>query len=684
MKAANITHVLIFPMGQWNPETRTLVWDRTDYLIEKIAGAGMRFIPLLLKEQQCSHYFPIWLFREIPGLWEEYCREDGGNNTRENVDFADPRIFPFVETYFASVIGRYKDHPALAFYNVWNEPHYRSSAPHVRNRFREWLKNRYGSLAVLRKMWAEEYTGWEQVSPFLGDNWDSSMPQIDWILFQNDFKNELLDRLNAIVRTYDTIHPVTSNPVGTPLSSFMRYGGWACDNWSIAERNDFHGISYYPDSWERHHEHRPFPRWRHALTFTAVRCASAPKNYLLTELYTNVQNGLALDGYLDYSDIHLLAWTALAHGCKGMVYWKWLPFGRGRQSLGRGLCRIDGTLAPRGKAVADFGAVIRRHGGLLYRAKPVQAQTAILVDINGFLKATEQTAEKATAKFVHESVAGTYQALWERNIAVDIIRMDRNLDREMLDRYRILFLPCQLVMRQAVASHLREFVRKGGWLVADARTATLNEFDFAFEKSPGAGLDTLFDAVRIDWRAMAGEYIIKMVNDTDGNDRVMRGKYFRDMLATGKEASIEAVFVDNGEPALVSRRLGKGTAVLSAIPLGGSYYDDPKNPVGDLPRHFCRRAGVRQAARFSGDRGGFVETTVHEFEDGVLVYLINGEKDGIKGTVEIDIEQPVENKAVDLVTGTAYPAHISDGRVSVALSIKGKRAAAVLLKFARL
>lgn len=36
MKSTNITHVMIFPMGQWDSETKQLIWKRTDYLIKKI------------------------------------------------------------------------------------------------------------------------------------------------------------------------------------------------------------------------------------------------------------------------------------------------------------------------------------------------------------------------------------------------------------------------------------------------------------------------------------------------------------------------------------------------------------------------------------------------------------------------------------------------------------------------
>ena len=263
--------------------------------------------------------------------------------------------------YFKAVIERYGKSPALSFYNIWNEPHYSSAAKHVIERFQKWLQAKYGTLSSLRRAWGKEYSDWDQVSPFLTDNWNSSMPQIDWIMFRNELNGALLHQLVQTLRKYDTVHPVNANPVGTPWANFNNYGWFNIDNVPIADNDDIDGISYYPDGWEREHNLEPCPFWLHNLTFNTIRSASRKKNYILTELYTNAQNGLALNGYLDRGFTEDLAWTALANDCKGMIYWKWLPFMRGRQSLGRGLTQVDGDLASRGEAAKNMGLVIKKY-----------------------------------------------------------------------------------------------------------------------------------------------------------------------------------------------------------------------------------------------------------------------------------------------------------------------------------
>ena len=669
MKECHVTHVMIFPMSEWDPDTKQLRWTRTDYLVKKIEDANMQFVPLMLKEEQCSYYFPMWKFKEIPGMWDEYNLNNGNKNNRENVDFADPRVYPVLEEYFKAVIERYGKSPALSFYNIWNEPHYSSNAGHVIERFREWLKKKYTTLSALRRAWGKEYTNWDQISPFLNDNWNSSMPQIDWIMFRNELNGMLLATLDSTLRKYDTVHPVNANPVGTPWTNFSGFGGYNIDNWAIVDHEDIHGISYYPDSWEREHNLEPCPFWIHNLAFNTLRCASGKENYILTELYTNAQNGLALNGYLTYDFVKDLAWTALANDCKGMIYWKWSPFMRGRQSLGRGLTRVDGELADRGKAVKDFGSVMKKYGEVLFRAHLRKSRVAVLVDIVGLLKTLEQNVEPSTTKFMYESNAGLFKALYENNITVDMLRMDRGLTLDQLTSYKIIYLPFQIVMRREIADVLKEYVHQGGWLVADARTATLDELDFAYRTSPGADMEELFGATRSDWVGRKALFKVRMIDAKGQSPIEFDGKYFRDRLDVRPNAEIIGRFKDSEEPAVIQNRYGKGVAILSAVPLGGSYYGMPENSVHRVIENFARRAGVVSDARFVSRDTSFLDVKVHDLNDTLIVYIINSENHPTSGTVKINLAGQMIATVKDLLSDKNLPFTQEDRTLSVSTPV---------------
>ena len=670
MKICHITHLMIFPMGQWNPETKLLDWSRTDYLVRKIESTGLKFVPLMLKEEQCSHFFPIWKFKEIKGLWSERELRNGSRNNRENVDFADPGIYPLVEDYFQQVAARYAKSPALGFYNLWNEPHYNSDAEHVIERFRKWLEKKYGDLKSLRRIWGKEYSDWKEVSPFLNDNWNSSMPQIDWNIFRAELNGILAGELVTSLRKHDDTHAVTSNPVGTPWMSFHPPGGYDTDDVPIVEHNDVHGISYYPDIWEREHEMRRVPFWLHNLAFNMVRCSAGDKDYLLTELYTNAQNGLALNGYLSKESLRLISWTAISNDCKGVIYWKWRPFMRGRQSLGRGLCRADGELAPRGEAVKELGAIAARHGPAIYSAKLRKPHAAILLDMVGLLKTLEQQTEPATQKFMYESNAGLYEALYNANITADFLRTDRGLTAGKLTDYKIVFLPFQIVMRQRTADLLKEYVRQGGWLVADARTATLDEFDFAFKTSPGAGLDELFGAVRTDWIGTNGYHAVQM-NAAKGKSAFQfEGRFFREHLQLKGSVDVLATFVDTKEAAIVQNRYGKGRAILSAIPLGASCFGRKDNPVDRIILSFAAVAGARPEATFISAEHLSLDVKVHSSGRKLVVYAINNEEVPKTGILEIETGEEKYRKAVDIITDDDIDFKEAAGKIEINLRMR--------------
>lgn len=680
MRAANIDHVMIFPMSQWDPESKQLLWKRTDYLVKKIETAGLKFIPLMLKEEQCRHYFPIWKFKEIDGMWEQYNQKNGRRNNRDDIDFADPKVYPLVEEYFRAVITRYGKSPALSFYNIWNEPHYSSDADHVLERYRTWLKKKYGSLARLRTAWGDDYTDWSQVSPFLNENWYSSMPQIDWIMFRNELNGMLLGELITTLRKYDSTHAVNANPVGTPFTNFGDFGHYNTDNWAFTQYNDVNGISYYPDSWEREQNGEQCPFWMHNFTFNTIRCASGNRNYILTEVFTNTQNGLALNGYLTQKDVSLLAWTAVANDCKGLIYWKWEPFMRGRQSLGRGLCKTDGELAPRGEAVKELGSIMQQYGKILCHAQLKKPQVAVLVDIVGLIKTLEQSTERSTVKFMYESIAGTFKALYEGNITVDILRMDREINLEVLKSYKILFLPFQIVMRQEIADVLKEYVKLGGWVVADARTATVNEFDFVYRINPGAGLDKLFGARRIDWVGQKNYWTVMINEHGWDSSYAVEGKYFRDQLHIIDRTDVLGIFAENGDPAIIKHPFGKGVAILSGIPLGASYYGKPENPVNKLLQSFTKDAGVLADVRFISRDGSFLDLKVHIAGNTKIVYAINPEDHSKLGVIEVSAGSHKTKSVKNIVSNQSMQFEQNGGVLSIPVTIDKQTAQVMLIE----
>ena len=327
---------------------------------------------------------------------------------------------------------------------------------------------------------------------------------------------------------------------------------------------------------------------------------------------------------------------------------------RRTQSLGSGLCRVDGTLAGRGEAVKELGLVIKKYGTTLYKAQLEKPEVGILVDIVGLIKTLEQTTEIATNKFMYESNAGLFKALYESDITSDMLRMDRGLTLSDLNPYRVLLLPFQIVMRPEVAEILKEYVRQGGWLVADARTATINELDFAYRTEPGAGLDSLFGVTRPDWTGAERYFKVRVKGVTGERPFTFEGKYFKEELVPQKGAKVIGEYSDDGGPALIEKRYGRGVAIMSGVPLGASYLDKPDKHVKKLIIGLVKEAGVRPNAEFISNSGAFVNLRVHKLEGLRIVYVINSQDKHKVGTLKVKVGRIKVRSMKDIISGKKH------------------------------
>ena len=679
IKDANFNLVMPFPFGQWNDETRQQDWKRTDYLVSQIEENKLMLFPIMLKSTHRA-YLPTWKWMGIKDGIREYPEV---SRTSEDVKYMHPQIMKSIDDYFKSVYDRYGKSPSLVGYDIWNEPHYESVDEITIPKFRIWLKNKYGTLAELNRVWAEDYNDWDQITPLLRRTWESSMPEIDWDLFRFSNVGDLAGWCYNTMRKYDKTHFMVINTVGTLMNNLAN-NKWNVDGRQIAPHTDVFGISFYPDKYYNTFN-KPMPRWLYNCIYDVTRCDAGDKPFFLAEAQTNQQNGMGLFQYMSYDDIYLMSWLAFADNCKGIIFWQWKPFYRGQQAFGRGLTLENGELAPRGEAARDVGAVLKKYGRLLHDATMKPAQAAILYDVVALQKSFEdagiQPSNKLTGYFMIQSFQGTYKALWDKNISVDVIRTDRPVDQAMLKKYKILFLPYQLVIRKDVAGLLKQYVQDGGTVVADARTAIMDEKDFGYQRNPGAGLDELFGARRLDLYAADTTYNIDITDNKNipalkpGFE--YQGIYFREKLSVSKNSKVVAEFSDTHEPALVVNHSGKGTAWLSAVPLGGSNYKGlPAS--GTLIDELALKAGVVPTAEFTKDHSGIVVKVHSSDDEGTLVYVVNTSDKAYNGEIIVPGISSKYKSAKDLLSEKPVEFSDKDNSISFNLNLEPDRTAVVL------
>jgi hypothetical protein len=150
------------------------------------------------------------------------------------------------------------------------------------------------------------------------------------------------------------------------------------------------------------------------------------------------------------------------------------------------------------------------------------------------------------------------------------------------------------------------------------------------------------------------------------------GMYFREQIHPGSGAEVIGSFAADGSPALVRHRYGAGTAILSAVPLGASYYGMPGNPVNRLIVGFARESGVTPEARFVSSRPGSVSVTVHDAAGDMILYAVNADSGAASGTLEALAGGRDVRSVTNILTGTRVRFNERNDKLSIPTILKGR------------
>ncbi len=159
--------------------------------------------------------------------------------------------------FLTELVNRYKGHPGLGGYDIWNECNYPAGycyCPATAARFRSWLQRKYGDLRSLVGAWQRHsLAGWEDVQPprNLGHYPDT----FDWLQFRIDNAYELMQWRADLIRGLDPEHSVNAHGVAQTL---WQHADSGADEWRAAALADHYGFTWIAarrgnEPWKQYH-----------------------------------------------------------------------------------------------------------------------------------------------------------------------------------------------------------------------------------------------------------------------------------------------------------------------------------------------------------------------------------------------------------------------------------------------
>lgn len=603
-------------------------WDDYDQQFDLAAKYGIKTVIAEL-----IHLAPEWAFHEFAHA--RYLNSEGkkiGSNMRNSsVTGGSPGLCYDNEdakeaagNFLTELVNRYKNHPAMGWYDLWNETNLFSSSfmycycPATIERFRDWLKEKYGDVRTLGEAWQRySYSDWEQVlPPQVIDpprrRRGAYPDQMDWVGFRIDNAFRLFQWRVDLVRELDPINVVTAH--GVDDSSIHRMVDAADDVWRAAKPLDGYGYGGGSASLDRFRD-----RWKRWISPDVTRSGAGGKPFWAAEMsagpiWTSARNGNPREtGRIPQGeDVRLTNLIAMAGGVKGIFSNRWRPLLDGPLFGGMGYYDMDGSSTPRSEMAAKIAKWANApEQEKLWKSSPVAGDIGIVAAPESQVYVT---LWQESSDFYANSARGAYRAFLDNNIQADWVRIHQ------IDNYELLYLPSPIMLEEGTARALASWVERGGCLISEGCPAYFSDHGRAGVVQPNLGLDKVFGATQ-DYVEFVPDLLENETFSVDGNNGIYGGVYRQAYKLAG---GVAAGHYADGRIAVVDNAYGQGKTrligTLSGIGYWQHYSQESKNFYAGIPSWADKEQHVKP-------NEDLVTARLHTGEGGTYLWVINNRAD---------------------------------------------------------
>ncbi|MBE0656580.1 MAG: beta-galactosidase [Bryobacteraceae bacterium] len=473
MKRANLTVVRVgeSTWSSWEPRDGQFEFAWMDRVVDAMHKAGIRVIM-----GTPTYSIPAWLYKKYPDILVSHMTEapplsdpympsyrgsapGGAYGPRQNIDFTHPEYLRHAERVILKIVDRYKDHPGIIGWQIDNET---GPIPAILERhhpaFTEWLRERYGTVDRINRLWGLVYWGqlvssWEDLPPRAGIL--NPGYRLAWEQFQREQVTRFLAWQAKLLR--DRI----------PKDDFITHdfvGGLRTnlDQWAISQHLDVVATNPYHPTQDR------FDGYDLAFTGDVARSLKQLP-YLVTE--TNAQT-IGWDSRAQYppfdGQLRLAAWANAASGARMIAYWHWHSLHYGQETYWKGLLGHD--LQPNRvyEEAARTGAELVKHSPRAALARK-ENRAAILVSLSSYdaIRAMPFADRHDYSSVLRQM----HRALYDLNIEADLVPAGAR----DLSRYRLLLVPPLYAAADSVLDAVARFVEQGGHAIVAFKSGFADE-----------------------------------------------------------------------------------------------------------------------------------------------------------------------------------------------------------------
>lgn len=410
------------------------------------------------------------------------------------------------------------------------------------NGFREYLSNKFAHIKALNNawgtiVWSQGYKSFKEVD--LPSNTHAiSNPSLH-VEYYRFASQSMIDYQNfqiAILKEYTTNQPITTNV-------FDLTG--QIDHHELIKTNDFISSDFYPNlTFEK-----PEP-YRQALAVD-IFIGSRDKMMIKMEQQSGMPGGDIMFPPPKKGDLARWAYQSIAHGCDGIVFFRWRTNIHGAEQHWHGILGHDGRENRIYSETRKMGSELESISQYIENTKNV-SNVAIVLDyqLNWVFEVQPHIYQYDYMQHIEEY----YKALYDLGISVDIVSKDAELSK-----YSVLILPNHSIVNDKYAKLYEEYVQSGGNVVFDFRSGVRDDNNALYEITPPGKLKNLL-GIEIREYGVIGKYEDTAISFENGDTGACKD-WFEEITLLGAESVAEYIGdVSEGKSAISRNKLGEGNA----------------------------------------------------------------------------------------------------------------------------
>lgn len=531
-----------------------------DHMVECAHKYGITPIINVATQNCVGYYSPRWLMEELRDSTTGFMDDCG--NTIPHGQYVvpcidDPKYQEYAVRFLKEVALHFGKDSRVGGYVLWGEPFLTMPGygggdicycEDTINKFRDWLKERYGTIDKLNERWSSEgpadFESFEKVyAP------TKACRQRGGFASWEDWREFMEEDMAGHIRNADRIFK--ENGALQPTITEMTTGiNQRIDPWKLAAGTDIIGVSCF---------NRPSRVTALYMSIATSMSKAYNKSCFVVE---------AGGGSVKYmspvspsaEELKTTLLQRAGFGIKGLMYWCWRPRMSDTEGNDFGMVKPNGKPLPKTEEVGKLAQRMNELYGV-YNASEHKSDVAIFSSqqINHIMG-----YENMSDRYCNSLIGASYM-LTDLHINHDFIT-EKEILKGSIYKYKTILFPCSYIMSEECAKAVNDYVLSGGNVIADFILAEKQPGGFCYYDLPGGGLNKVFGIEREDINVIENNSLYEKNSFGILPSTIME-------IVTPTTAEVKTKYADY--PAITSNKYGKGNAVYFTGQFFRSYITAP-------------------------------------------------------------------------------------------------------------